>query len=199
MPRSRFHFAVPLAVAVVASVAVPAATPGAPVPKHLMPKDDPFCYATRVGDRHESVLDNVTLRYVVTEADKTKEGLQVRLEQEAPGAKRTHAETVFVSERGVKVVEYNGRKLNPPFWWVKLPHAANNSWTDAFGEQTWTGKTVGWEDVDVPAGTYRAIHVQHIEPGARGTTSYWFAPGMGCIKWESAQSKREMTVFKPGK
>ena len=199
MPRSPLHFVVPLAVMIAACALAPSALPAAPVPKHLLLKDDLFCYAMCVGDRYEFVQEDMLLNYVVTEAAETKEGLRVRLEQEAREARRIHAETVILSARGVKVVEYNGTKLDPPFWWVKLPHEEENSWADAFGEQTWTGKTVGWEEVKVPAGTFRAIHVQHIEPKPRGITSYWFAPGIGCIKWESALYKREMTVFKPRK
>lgn len=198
MIRSRLFSVILVAGASAAGVLAPVTAPAAPVPKHLM-KEDPLCHATRVGDRLESVLDKVTIVCVVTESEMTTEGLRVRVEQESRDGRRIHDQTVIVSQRGVKVIEYNGSKLDPPFWWVKLPHVTNNTWPDKFGEQTWTGKTVGWEDVDVPAGKFHAIHVQHIEPEPRGATSYWFALGIGCIKCEATGFNREMTAFKPGK
>jgi hypothetical protein len=174
-------------------------TPAAPVPKHLMPKEEPFCYPTHVGDRHESVINDCTIVCVVTKVEKTPDGLLVQTEDEAGDGTRSHCQTVILSASGIKVIEYSGKKLETPFWWVKLPHGENNTWTDVWSSQTRNWKTVGWEPVTVPAGTFRAIRVERDDgPGVR-TTTYWFAPGMGCIKWSSDGSGREMTAFKPGK
>jgi hypothetical protein len=170
--------------------------PAAPVPKHLMPKQDPYCYPTRVGDRHESVIGDHPIVCVVTKVEKSPDGILVEVVEERDG-KQKHAETVLVSAQGVKVIEYSGNKLAPPFWWVKLPHTEGNTWPDELNRQVWTAKTIGWQEIEVRAGKFRAIHVQHID--LRCTTSYWFAPGVGCIKWTDGKNGREMIRFTPGK
>ena len=81
-------------VAFFAAVAVIAAGPGdatlaAPVPKHLMPKEEPFFYPTHVGDRHESTIGMRTLVVVVTKVEKTDDGLLVTTEEEDNGQERS--------------------------------------------------------------------------------------------------------------
>jgi hypothetical protein len=172
--------------------------PAAPVPEHLMPRADPLCFPTRVGDRMVSVLNGTEIVTVVTRAERTADGSVVRLESEGAGGQRVHDHTVRVSTRGIEVLEYSGKKLDPTFWWVKLPHGPKNVWTDQLNGQEWTAKTIGWEEVEVPAGKFRAIHVQHIS-SPQDTTSYWFAPGLGCIKWADGTRERKLTGFTPGK
>jgi hypothetical protein len=187
------------ALAVAALVPFAVVAPAAPVPRHLMPKEEPVCYPTRVGDRHVSRIGDFTIVCVVAKAERTADGLLVRTENEQPDGTRTHNETALVSARGVKVIEYAGNKLDEPFWWVKLPHAEDNTWSDVWVGQTRNWKTAGWEDVEVPAGKFRAIRIDR-EDGAPGAvTTYWFAPGMGCVKWSSGTGGRELTEFKPGK
>jgi hypothetical protein len=167
--------------------------PAAPVPKHLMPKDGPqHLYPTRVGDRHISVYGTAVIEWVVTEVKEVEGGLMVRSENERAG-RRTPHEVVVVSRHGVKVIEYNGKKLDEPFWWVKLPHTAGNTW----GDSKW--KTLGWEDIEVPAGKIRAMRVERAQRPDATPTTYWWAPGLGCVKWSSDSAGRELKQFIPGK
>ncbi|MBM3981858.1 MAG: hypothetical protein FJ304_16620 [Planctomycetes bacterium] len=171
----------------------PSAAPAAPVPKHLMPKDEPHhLYPTRVGDRHISFYGSAVIEWVVTEVKEVEGGLMVRSENERDG-RRTPHEVVVVSRHGVKVIEYNGKKLDEPFWWVKLPHAGGNTWND----NKW--KTAGWEDVEVPAGKFRAMRVERAERADATPTTYWWAPGIGCVKWSSDRTGRELKQFISGK
>ncbi len=182
-------------------------TTAAPVPKHLMPKEDAVCFATRVGDRMVSTLGDQELTCVITKVEKTDAGLMVTQEYEDAQGNRPD-QVVVASAKGIHVVEYAGKKLNPTFWWLKLPHLANNTWKEKWMNfQDWEFKTMEWEEVAVPAGKIRAIRVDRTEtplgqmaPGGVATmTTYWFAPGMGCIKWASKDRSRVLKSFTPGK
>ena len=62
--------------------------------------------------------------------------------------------------------------------------------------------TKGWEMVDVPAGRFRAIKIERAESTdgmALGTTTYWYSPGLGCIKVTGRSPDRALKSFTPGK
>ncbi|VTR90961.1 unnamed protein product [Gemmata massiliana] len=174
----------------------PTALP-APVPKHLMPKDEPVCFPTRVGDRMVSLWQGKELICVVTKVEKTNDGISVTQEYEDERGVRTHDQTVVASAVGLKVVRYSDRDLDKSVWWLKLPHVDNNTWTDNLhGQET---RTLGWEEIEVPAGKFKAIRVDRNDnPNGTAKTSYWYAPGLGCIKWSDGTASRVLTAFKPG-
>src|SRR5262249_10311739 len=109
MPRSRFAFLAPFALCALAGTFPQA--PAAPVPKPLMPKEEParLLYFTRVGDRQESLYGDQKIVVIVTKVEKTEDGLLVHSEEEIEG-KRKPNEVVLVSERGIKLLEYRGEK-----------------------------------------------------------------------------------------
>jgi hypothetical protein len=69
---------------------------------------------------------------------------------------------------------------------LTLPLAQGDSWTGrvwTFAKETLTAQ--GWEQVTVPAGSYRAWHVTHrlaYDDGRSDHLAYWYAPGVGMIK-----------------
>jgi hypothetical protein len=69
---------------------------------------------------------------------------------------------------------------------LTLPLQPGDSWTGrvwTFAKETLTAQ--GWEQLTVPAGSYRAWHVTHrlaYEDGRTDTLGYWYAPGVGMIK-----------------
>jgi hypothetical protein len=199
MRRSRFAALALFALAAGAVASAPAPAPAAPVPKHLLPKDEPLLYSVRAGDRHESTFAGKTIVCVVTKVEKTDDGTRVEVVEEHAGGPPTPYEVVVVSTAGVKQLESYGRKHDEPIWWVKLPHADTNAWTDRLGQANRSWKTAGWEEVEVPAGKFRAIRADRTDGPGGPITSYWWAPGIGCVKWSNGNTGREMTAFKPGK
>jgi hypothetical protein len=197
MTRDRRSF-LAAGAALVAGV-VPASA--APVPKHLMPKDEqPLFFPTTVGSRHVSEWQGTEIVCVVAKVEKTADGIVVTEERVLPKGIQTPEQTVVVSAKGLHVTHYRDKPLDPPIWYLKLPHVENNNWTDQWAQTTRYLKTVGWEEIEVPAGKIRAMRVDRDNDG-KGTsiTTYWYAPGMGCIKWASKDSKRELKSFTPGK
>jgi hypothetical protein len=197
MRRTRFMAVLCFAVGVLV-LGLPA-VPAAPVPKHLMPKDESarLCFPTKVGDRMVSTLEGKELVCVITKVEKVADGIQVTQEYDDGMDVRRPNMVVVVSDKGLLITEYSGRKIDPPTWWLKLPHVANNEWPDSIGGGT--RKTAGWEEVTVPAGKIRAMRVERFDAKGQANTTYWYAPGLGCIKWASAMRTRELKSFTPGK
>ena len=180
---------------------LPLAIAAAPVPTHIMPKDDPVCYPLRVGDRSVFQAGEHEIVYTVTKVEKVESGTRVTNEVFYGEQKITRISIVIVSPRGVQHVEAPGQKLDQPIWWLKLPHESKWTGTWPMGWK-YEFETKGWEAIEVPAGKYRAIRVDRKDiwnDADQGTTTYWYAPGLGCIKIAGRSPARVLKSFTPGK
>jgi|SRR5947209_7560648 len=94
------------------------------------------------------------------------------------------------SADGVVWVANEVRALDPPFRLLKLPAKEGEAWARDVGPpgQVLTFKltTGGEEEVEVPAGKFRAVRVEAEAglpaPFAVTRTTYWHAPGVGVVK-----------------
>ena len=174
----------------------------APVPTHLMPKGDPVCYPIKVGDRLVHELAGGEFIQVVTKSEKIDGGHRVTLDITDTSTNSNYTQISNVTARGVEVIEYAGQKRDPSIWWVKLPHGAKNEWSSTWGGGlTFDFATKGWEMVEVPAGRLKAIKVERAESQngtVLGTTTYWYSPGLGCIKVTGRSPARVLKSFTPG-
>lgn len=175
----------------------------APVPTHLMPKGDPICYPLGVGDKCVHQLAEGELIAVVTKVEKVESGTSVSMDIRDSTRNNNYSQTVVASAKGVMVVEYAGQKIDPPVWWLKLPHGPKNEWTGSWpGGTDFAFETKEWEMVEVPAGKYRAIRIdrhESVNGMKQGTTTYWYAPGVGCIKIAGRSPARVLKSFSPAK
>lgn len=177
-------------------------TSAAPVPKHLMPKEEPFFYPTTVGAKHVSIWSGQELVEVVAKVDKTEGGFVVHMERVQSDGTKKPSETVIVTARGLVRTHSGGKPLEKPCELLVLPHGESNTWLSNWGAQKRTLKTAGWEEIEVPAGKFRAMRVDHYTTeGANVDSTHWYAPGIGCVKWYSNSGKvgRPMQSFTPGK
>src|SRR5205809_1242554 len=69
----------------------------APVPTHLMPKDDPICYPLRVGDRSVFQAGDSETISTVTKVENVESGIRVTTETLDVAQKTTRSSTVIVS------------------------------------------------------------------------------------------------------
>lgn len=70
---------------------------------------------------------------------------------------------------------------------LQLPFTADAKWPGRpfGGGNSETVHAIAEETVTVPAGTFKAYHVDHEITYAQGSTdtlNYWYAPGVGCVK-----------------
>jgi hypothetical protein len=103
---------------------------------------------------------------------------RVTVERESKG--KNFVAVIEVSAKGVFRVATNGKDLTEPVALIKLPAKPGDTWKTASGTAT-VGKE---EEIEVPAGKYKAIPVTtEQEIGGRTLkTTTWLAPEVGVVK-----------------
>lgn len=171
----------------------------APVPEHLIPKQPPLFLSVRPGDSFVLVHNGQEYSVTIDSAERTADGYKVvQKGKRADGTK--YEQTMLVSATGVSTIRYDGRDYDEPHEWLRVPHVANNKWTTKQNGTTYHYQTVGWEDVEVPYGKVRALRVERVSGGAKEVSAvYYWAHGLGCVKWNYGHDGRELKSFTPAK
>jgi hypothetical protein len=127
-----------------------------------------------------------------------------------PGDKTAPHEKLRISEKGVFQTEALGKAVDPPRCVLKLPVTKGQKWEESSKEDGLEIKTTytafGPEDVEVPAGKFKAIRVEleTVFTSPNGTKSVghrlteWYAPGVGCIKQVGGEAVTVLKSFTPG-
>jgi hypothetical protein len=168
----------------------------APVPKGT----DETYFPTREGDTRVyeiRVGDKVEGRYtdVVTKVEKKDGAIHVTLTRDFPGSAQ-YVSTVAVSSEGLFRVAYEGKVMEKPVPLLKLPAKEGTKWeVDEIGQYTIKNE----EEVEVPAGKFRAVRVELVKGDHK--TTLWFAPTVGQIKQVSTMDDqvRVLKELKRGK
>lgn len=172
----------------------------APAPK----AKDAVYFPTREGDKREYEVraGGVTVEGgytdTVTKVEKKDGALHVTITRERPDAK-PFVTVIAVGAEGLSRVESDGQPLDKPALLLKLPAKAGTTWDHEGGGATHT--VVGEEEVEVPAGKYKAVRVDLAAKGSESKTSLWFAPAVGLVKMSHSDSDRVQVLkaFTPGK
>jgi hypothetical protein len=155
------------------------------------------------GEHKETVTE------LVTEVDR-KDGLVVTVQYlygEEASPRRTFK--FRVSEKGIFWLENDGKAFKEPECQLKLPLRAGDNWESFFDgrpEITIKYTTGKEEDVEVPAGKFRAVRIDSVMKAKDFTleTSDWYAPGLGLVKSTNRSSDggedvKVLKSFAPGK
>jgi hypothetical protein len=148
-------------------------------------------YPLRVGNKWHYQLDvngkaiNMVGHIAKTE---TVNGVSMaRFEGSVDGKTVTATEHLSSSDKGVFRHRYNGQEMDPPLTLMKYPIKEGETWTTqtkVSGQELKIETTVGkWEEVEVPAGKFKAIPVLIVTKEAGNTISakYWFAANVGVV------------------
>ena len=130
-------------------------------------------YELRDGDR---VVGGYT--DVVTRVEKKHGVLHVTVTRDY-GEKDPYVTTIAVSNKGLLRVAINGRALEKPSLLLKTPPKVGATWDVGRAKYEVTKE----EEVEVPAGRFKAVRVKLSDGGAEST--FWFAPNVGVIKLAS--------------
>jgi hypothetical protein len=182
----------------VLALLVGASTTAAPVPVHLMPKEPPLYFPTRVGAKWVYQVGKEELTLSVTAVERTERGTLVTVTNHRPGGNTFIAKKMLVTPTSVTQVEGSEGKLDSPWCWLKSPCAVGEKWeSDCSTEnfvQKWQCTALGTEEVEVPAGKFTAVrvHTTHKSVARNGqpcffldsTSDEWHAPGVGVVKEE---------------
>ncbi|MBM4068273.1 MAG: hypothetical protein FJ271_04935 [Planctomycetes bacterium] len=109
-----------------------------------------------------------------------------RLETVADG-RVVASEHLTSTAKGVFRYRYNGVEVAPPLCLLKYPVKDGDSWDSAFTvgtEKATATCRVGREEIEVPAGKFKAVTVSVTADAAnmKVSTTYWFVAGMGVVK-----------------
>jgi hypothetical protein len=161
-------------------------------------------YEMRIGDNTIEIIE------VVTKVEKKDGVWRVGLGREVDGEVQPMT-TVRVSDKGVFRVATAGRELPAPHPLLKLPAKPGDTWEweqegpPGAGTRKITYKVGKEEEVEVPAGKFKAIPVEAVidQAGRVEKVTYWHAPGVGIVKFVSNSGAPERTQvlksFTPGK
>jgi hypothetical protein len=183
------------ALAVLALSAAAAAAPGA------KGKPGPVYFATQVGDTWVYQLRGPAgtseMTEAVTAAD-PKDGAVVVTVSRTYQGETIEYMRVAVTDLGLRRLSVGGRDLPADRWLVKAPVKAGDTWTVELDnpppgrppvKMTFTVR--GEEEVEVPAGKFKAVRVDAALDEARASApvSSWYAPGVGLVKSVSKVGK----------
>lgn len=143
-------------------------------------------YQTR-QKRNDGSFSERWMKMRITSAQDLGEGVtEAVLERESPSG-QARPTRIRVHPDKVVLTRLASPPDGPSLTIMKTPPTVGETWpgrpyTNGNRE---TISAQGWEDVTVPAGTFRAWRVDHKVDYAQGgsdTLNYWYAPGVGTVK-----------------
>lgn len=178
-------------------------------------KDEPpgDYFPTTVGDKWvtETRYKTHSTEYteVVTAVEKKDGATIVTIGREVDGMVGPQLSQVRVTDKGLFRMSFLGSAYDPPYCILKLPLKPGGTWTSEAGSggavtSTFKYKAVRAEDVEVPAGKYRAFRIEvDIDTRGRAARSViWYAPRVGIVKMEHEDGDsgyvRLLKSFRPG-
>lgn len=189
-------------------------TLAAPVPKG--DKKDELYFPTTVGATRVSTIPVVVAGNAVLKSTETvtrveeKGGVYLVSVDADRGGVSMPSRVYEVSAKGVFEKSCDGVEAKEPKPLLKAGGKAGDTWEVELPEPGGTGKqtfTLGeQEEVEVPAGKYKAVRVDIVTTTPRGPASrvtMWHAPGVGVVKSVATVDNQEvafeLTAFTPGK
>jgi hypothetical protein len=186
---------------------------GAPGPK--LADGPPAYFPSAVGATavYQSTAGKLSMEMTdkVTDVVKTSDGVRVTIERTSSSSSKAVTIETDVSAKGLAEGRFGSRENDPPIPRLRLPFKAGDSWdweprkADDVRQRKFKFKLVGEEEVEVPAGKFKAVRVAEEEESRGRTTRHdaWYAPKVGLIKRTTQLLVGEQVIvlksFTPGK
>lgn len=186
-----------------------AAGPAAPLPKGGPP---PTFFPAQVGAKWVWTTeggrgDPIETTDLVTKVERAAGETKVTVGRVGKDGDVTWTAVTRESTKGLFRQSSGGLELDPPLPLLRFPVTAGDTWETPAVAATGEGKgrvtVVGVEEVEVPAGKFKAVRVQ-VEKNPKGaptqTSTQWWAEGVGLVK-SLPPGGRVMVLksFSPGK
>ena len=188
-----------------AKPSLPAATPDAKVRNY---------YPLKAGTKWHYTFDagngqKGTVTSEIAEVEKSSGKSLSRLEFKVNGQVTSNTEHLMSDDSGVYRAKSNRLDLIPPLCILKYPIKADQSWQSkpvvGGQQQAMTCREGAEEEIQVPAGKYRAIPctIEMTQAGAKLMITNWFAEDVGVVKQRIEFGPRvfsmELTKYEPAK
>jgi hypothetical protein len=175
--------------------------PAPDLPTAPPPREVALYFPTKVGSKWVYQRGDTAVTEVVTAVEQKDGGKLVSVAREEAG-KRVPVEKILVSGKGLARVGAGGNDLGYELHLLSLPITPGQKWKFGATEVT----VVGFERIEVPAGTFTAVRVEKVVPlGLPVTFTYWYAPEVGVVRRMTEVGERGKGVvevlksFTPGK
>jgi hypothetical protein len=164
----------------------------------------PFVPATP-GDAWVVVSPKGVARsWVVTEAERKDGALRVTTAEVGADGKPARTVTYEVTKAAVCRVAEDGKPLPAPDCLLKLPPTPGSKWEQPMfapdgtrQAETAVRTVVGEEEVETPAGKFKAVRVDTEYPVGRPWSKVWYAPGRGVVMTAFGGSAFKLKSFTP--
>jgi len=178
--------------------------PAAPVPTHLMSKDPPFAFPTKIGTTWIYEVGKEEKTLVISRSEDEPRGKLVTTEWVDSDGNRTPQQVSLVTTKGMFMIAEEGENYDQPWCLLKFPHIKGQSWNHklnrrnvAITETTTAGPI---EQVKVPAGEFTALRIDSeffLNGGKQGhKATHWYAHGIGMVQHSEDM---KLKSFKVGK
>jgi hypothetical protein len=167
--------------------------------------------AKRVFEKTQNGKVTGTMTSTVTKVERTGDVYVVHWESD-PGGGKEFPTVYEISPKGIVRIMAGNQKEVPPFPLLKVGGKAGESWSGSFqgvpgtDPVKYTLKSLAEEEVEVPAGKFKAIPVvmeYEAMPGKAASITQWYAVGIGNVKVLSKGDGIDVNVvlksFAPGK
>lgn len=165
---------------------------GAPLPERK--GEVPF--PTRVGTKWVYLEDDKEICHVLTKAEMKDDRVVIEISQKK-GEELSRIQSWVLTKTGLYFTDGDGEPSTDKCW-LKLPAKAGDRWKfELLPGATASAKVVGEEEVEVPAGKYKAIRVEWdviVDDKVDERVVIWHVPGIGEVK--KTVGNRKTTVLK---
>jgi hypothetical protein len=172
----------------------------APVPDHLMQKDPPLAFPTKVGTKWVYEVGDETWVIVISKVEEKDGAKLVTTERVHEDGRREPLTVESISEEGMSIISASGLDYDKPWPFVKLPYREGWTWevkvmwSDRIGFRG-TMTAGPWEKVRVPAGEFTAARIEE-DRGKDCKVSSWFVHRVGLVQ---RGNDWKLKSFTPGK
>jgi hypothetical protein len=146
----------------------------------------------------------VARSWVVTEAERKEGALLVTTAEVGADGKHARTVTYEVTAATVCRVAEDGKPLPAPDCLLKLPPTPGAKWEQPMFApdgtrlaETAVRKVVGEEEVETPAGKFKAVRVDMEYPAGRPWSKSWYAQGRGVVMTDFGGSAFKLKSFTP--
>ena len=146
----------------------------------------------------------VARSWVVAESERKEGALLVTTAEVGADGKHTRTVTYEVTEATVCRVAEDGKPLPAPDCLLKLPPKPGANWEQPMFApdgtrlaETAVRKVVGEEEVETPAGKFKAVRVDMEYPAGRPWSKAWYVQGRGVVMTDFSGSAFKLQSFTP--
>ncbi len=143
----------------------------------------------------------VARSWVVTETERKEGALLVTTAEVGADGKPARTVTYEVTKAAVCRVAEDGKPLPALDCLLKLPPTPGAKWEqpmfapDGTRQETAVRTVVGEEEVETPAGKFKAVRVDTEYPAGRPWSKVWYAPGRGVVMTDFGGSAFKLKSF----